>query len=239
MNPAYIRKCPTIYISRRTNRDVDTRLQTLMNEPVFNEEFEIIRAFTYAAAEQYARCNIHCLRPNEKVARESISSMHLLFKQNQHFSTVPTLLSFFENLRPDESSESNDRVIYKLPAAYLNNLIIDLNVDHEDDPERINLIAQRSVKIVNALKTLKDIAKQKGVVKLWHIDQSITDWFTNPTIYLSADTSIYKDPTPWTVDFDGLEFTFTRTRSIASDKLIGDINVILEKLDERLESESD
>lgn len=164
--------------------------------------------------EAHMASNIRLLHPGSHASR---MGLNVIADEKTNSRNKNLLLALFQELRPEKRGESF-YVSYRLNKILLERLAIDLLCSNLDDPPIRRLMELRYAELMLMFERLEIISQSKKSVEFLIIDCDFRSWFTNPCEYLDENSQLLEDPVPWKVDFDGEEFTMTRTEPVLPEQ---------------------
>ena len=158
--------------------------------------------------------NIKLLHPESQT--NSLSAITI--DHNKRYSNSRNLvLGLFQELRPERRRQTH-LVSYCMNKLLLLELANELLSQKDIDPMVKDLMNRRLAELKILFNRLERISQSQAPVKLLIVDHDFRSWFTNPYEYLDENSPLLEDPVPWTVDFDGVEFTLTRTEAVLAEQ---------------------
>lgn len=127
------------------------------------------------------------------------------------------VLALYQELRPERRGQTHF-VSYRMNRLLLLELANELLSQTDVDPMVKDLMNQRLAELKILFNRLERISQSRATVELLIVDHDFRSWFSNPCEYLDENFPLLEDPVPWTVDFDGEEFTLTRTEVVLAEQ---------------------
>lgn len=158
--------------------------------------------------------NIRLLHPSARIGRTPVNVIPDISKNNGNRNLI---LALFQELRPEKRGLTHF-VSYRMNKPLLLELANELLLQKDVAPVVKDLINQRLAELKILFKRLERISQSQATVELVIIDHDFRSWFLNPCEYLHENSPLLEDPVPWQVDFDGEEFTLTRTEPVLPEQ---------------------